>query len=193
MPLATGTSRFFANVDLTLCWAQKPSTSGTMKHAIQSMGEIVSAPSGGPARPDRRVFGFLTLRLQRLARGRIRKRLLELGFRLLAHVRVLQRGDRRRDRRLERCEVGCEPCQLLEELRRRRVGCLLRTVPERVVLRLELLGRVVELLLQLVAGFEVRRTEAAQLRDELVGGVPGVVELLAERVGGERLAADVGE
>ena len=43
MPFATGTSRFFANVDFTLCWAQKPSTIGTMKAMRNATTEMVSA------------------------------------------------------------------------------------------------------------------------------------------------------
>ena len=45
------------------------------------------------------------------------------------------------------------------------------------------------MLLELVPRLEVRRAEIAQLRDELVRRVLRVVELLAERVGGDRCAA----
>src|SRR5262245_5451321 len=193
MPLATGTSRFLAKVDFTRCWAQKPSTIGMTRNTRRKVMAKCYPPPSPVSRERDRVFGFLTLRLQRLARGRVCERPLELGLRLVAHVRVLQRGDRGRDRRLERREVGCESRELLEKLRRRSVGGCLRAVSERVVLRLELLRGVVELLPKLVTGLEVRRTEITQLRDELACRVTRLVELVAQRVRRERLAAHVGE
>ncbi len=77
--------------------------------------------------------------------------------------------------------------ELLQELARRRVGGSLDAVPEGIEAGLELRRGVVELLLELVASIEIRRSELAELRDELVRRVPGLAELVAERVGRDRL------
>ena len=68
----------------------------------------------------------------------------------------------------------------------------LRSVFQGVEARLELVHRRVELLLELVARLEIGRAEVAELGDEVRGRVRRVAELVAERVGRERLAAGVG-
>jgi hypothetical protein len=142
-----------------------------------------------------RVRGFLTLRLERLARGGIGKRLLQLGLRLLRDVGVLECGHRVRDRRLQRREVGGEGGggELLEELVRRRSCRLIRALLQRVVARLELGGGLIELLLDLIARLEVGRAEILELGNELRRRSVRVVELLAERVRGAWFAAGVRE
>ena len=50
MPLETGTWRFFANVDFTRCWAQKPSTIGMRKKATSAVTRtMVTADRGAHA------------------------------------------------------------------------------------------------------------------------------------------------
>ena len=66
--------------------------------------------------------------------------------------------------------------ELLQELARRGVGDSLGALAEGIEARLELRRGVVELLLELVARIEVRRSELAQLRDERVRRVPRLVE-----------------
>jgi hypothetical protein len=105
--------------------------------------------------------------LQRLARGRIGERLLQLGLRLRPDVCVLDRRHRLRDLGLEGGEVGGERAELLQELTRRRVGSLVCTLLEVVEAGLELLRRRVELLAELVAGVQVRRAGVAELLAQL--------------------------
>src|SRR5687767_12285006 len=63
MPLATGTCKFFANVDLTRCWAQKPSTIGMMKKIRNALTRrMVTTAARGHARARERVRAFLTRR-----------------------------------------------------------------------------------------------------------------------------------
>ena len=124
---------------------------------------MVTASFGTPARRGRRVRAFLTLVLQRLARGRVGERLLQLGPRLLTNVSVLDRHNRLRDRGLESGEVGGEPGGLLEELTRGGVRDFLRTLLERVEAGLELSRRRVELFAELVTRIRVRPSGSTQL------------------------------
>src|SRR5262245_51979839 len=118
-----------------------------MKKTIHATGGWYPPLSGALQERTTRLRAFLTLCLQRLARGRVRERLLELGLRLLGDVRVLQCRDRAGDRRLEGGEVGRKPGELLQELTGRRIGGLLGIVLEGLEARFELLGRRVQLLL----------------------------------------------
>src|SRR5512144_1879517 len=106
---------------------------------------MVSVSCGGHASPAGRLRGFLTLVLQRLARGRGGERLPQLGLRVRPDVRVLDRRHRLRDRGLQGGEVGGERGEPLEELPGGSIRSLLRALLERVEARLELLRRRVEL------------------------------------------------
>src|SRR6476619_5282974 len=116
---------------------------------------MVTGGFGPPARVTGRGCGFLTLCLQRLARRRIGECPLELGLRLLTDVGALDRGHGLCDLGLEGSEARGERGELLQELARRRVGRLLRTLLEIVEAGLELLRRRVELVAELVTRLRV--------------------------------------
>ena len=158
MPLETGTWRFFANVDFTRCWAQKPSTIGMRKKATSAVTRtMVTADRGAHARAGAPITRVLNCPPVATGTRGVGERLLKLGLRLLGDVRVPERLDRRLELRQEGRELRRKPGELLEELPGAGVRRVVRSLREVVEAQLERADLLVELLLEVLAGLEVRR------------------------------------